>query len=353
MASRNDIDFDLLMQEQGVDRLDSRDGSRSGRHEHLAGPAGSRSPRQASEADTSPPSPPPPDASRLALARTRTERDEAREALAEAEAARQELTAALRTTRDELEATRAARTQAEADRDDARATVATARAECSALTKERAALQRQIASPPAPVVVTPRPSLRKVLAERGAADENEAVELLLAVLGHTPADLLDGLHGSPQLVEQLYTHLARVCERPECQPGDPAVVVRVPRERCDVCGGSDIRAAWECLQRACRLAGVTRLVIVGGSPPYRTQLRELCRGTDLKLDLVSGRSKPGRKRARNSAERVVIWGSTILDHGTSAAYEHLGDRLIQVNHRGISGMLQEVARALSPETSPR
>jgi hypothetical protein len=124
------------------------------------------------------------------------------------------------------------------------------------------------------------------------------------------------------------------------------VVVRVSPERCEVCGGSDIRVAFDLLLRASRRAGVTRLVIVGGSPAYRTQLKELARGTDLKLDLVPGDSKLGKRRARNDAERVVIWGATELDHGTSAAYEHLGDRLVRVPHRGISRMLREVAEGL-------
>ena len=61
---------------------------------------------------------------------------------------------------------------------------------------------------------------------------------------------------------------------------------------------------------------------------------------------MSGHSKLGKRRARNDAERVVIWGATILDHGTSAAYDHLGDRLIRVPHRGISRMLREVADTL-------
>jgi len=198
-----------------------------------------------------------------------------------------------------------------------------------------------------PVPSPSRPTLREALLERGIDDETEGAELLLALLDRNPGELLDALEARPELAERLLGRVILVCERAECQPGSPqAVVVRVSPDRCEVCGGSDIRVAFDLLLRASRRAGVTRLVIVGGSPAYHTQLRNLARGTDLKLDLVVGHSKLGKRRARNEAERVVIWGATILDHGTSAAYDHLGDRLIRVPHRGISRMLREVAEVL-------
>jgi hypothetical protein len=192
-----------------------------------------------------------------------------------------------------------------------------------------------------------RPTLRQALLERGVDDEDRAAEVLLALLDRGCAELLDALEARPEHVERVLGRLVLVCERAECQPDSPqAVVVRVSPERCEVCGGSDIRAAFDLLLRASRRAGVTRLVVVGGSPAYRTQLKELARGTDIKLDLVSGDSKLGKRRARNDAERVVIWGATEIDHGTSAAYEHLGERLIRVPHRGISRMLRVVAQEL-------
>ncbi|MCA9711683.1 MAG: hypothetical protein KDK70_37960, partial [Myxococcales bacterium] len=205
---------------------------------------------------------------------------------------------------------------------------------------------RSLVWPPSPPPPVP-PTLREALGQRGVDDQDEAAEVLLAVLGQAPGELLDHLRVEPALVERLEDRVALVCERAECQPSGSAAVLRVAAERCEVCGGSDIRAAWEELLRASRRAGITRLVIVGGSPRYHTQLRSLSRGTDLKLDLVPGHSKPGRRRARNSVERVVIWGATIVAHGTTAAYEHLGDRIIRVPHRGISTMLRTVAQALA------
>ncbi|MCX4240646.1 hypothetical protein [Paraliomyxa miuraensis] len=334
MAGDDDIDFDAYMRDRGVKR---------GAQEAAADASGSEGASAEEVAGL-----------RRALKGARILREQAREALAAEQAEHAKTRAALQATMIERDETGEALGSTRAERDQAREALASMQAERDALAKEHRALQRSAArgGDAAERAAKPRaavgPSLREGLAERGIDDETEAAELLLALLERDPTSLLDGLRVVPGLAARGLERLALVCERPECQPeAEKAVVVRVAAERCEVCGGSDIKVAFDLLLRASRLAGVTRLVIVGGSPAYHTQLRELSRGTDLKLDLVSGRSKPGKRRARNDVERVVIWGSTILDHGTSAAYEHLGDRLIRVPHRGISRMLREVAQALA------
>lgn len=332
--AKDDIDFDAYMRDRGVQRTGT-----PGAGTRPAGPAVATSdPKLRAHLE----------GLQRGQAAALQERDEARRQL---EAAERELAAA-RAERDavakERDVARKGLEGAERERDEARRELTAVRAERDALAKECKALQRQAsAAAPAPAPTRSRPTLREALCERGVDDEAEAGELLLALLDRSVGELLDALEVRPALVERVLGRLVLVCEREECQPSSPqAVVVRVSPERCEVCGGSDIRVAFDLLLRASRRAGVTRLVIVGGSPPYHTQLKELSRGTDLKLDLVAGHSKPGKRRARNDAERVVIWGATILDHGTSAAYDHLGDRLVRVPHRGISRMLREVAQVL-------
>jgi hypothetical protein len=333
--AKDDIDFDAYMRDRGVQRMDV---PAPGGPRPAAPAVGSSDPKVRAQLE----------ALQRALAVAQAERDELRRGQAAAQAERDELRRGQAAAQAERDEARRGQAAAQVERDELRRGLAVAQAERDAVAKERAALQRRMSAAP----VTPAPSplratLREVLFERGVEDETEAAELLLALLGHSPADLLDALEARPELVERIQSRLALVCERAECQPGSPhAVVVRVSPERCEVCGGSDIRVAFELLVRACGRAGVTRLVIVGGSPSYRTQLKELARGTKLKLDLVSGDSKLGKRRARNDAERVVIWGATEIDHGTSAAYEHLGDRRISVPHRGISRMLRKVAEVL-------
>lgn len=332
--AKDDIDFDAYMRDRGVPRMEAPAGG-----QRAGVPAVTSSDPQA-RAQL--------EALQRALRAMQAERDEARRGLTALQAERDEGKRSLGAMQAERDAHERSTAKLQAERDALEARLAAALAERDALGKERAALQRQIsaaaaASPP----VASHATLREALRARGVEDDDEAAELLLVLLDRSPGELLDTLEAPPAQAERLLSPLALVCERAECQPeASHAMVVQVSPERCEVCGGSDIKVAFELLLRASRIAGVTRLVIVGGSPAYHTQLKQLARGTDLKLDLVSGRSKPGKRRARNDVERVVIWGATILDHGTSAAYEHLGERLIRVVHRGISGMLREVAEVL-------
>ncbi|MEX1364752.1 MAG: hypothetical protein AB1Z98_16615 [Nannocystaceae bacterium] len=256
------------------------------------------------------------------------ERDEARQQLAA-------LQAQLELERSARERAEQARAQAEDEREHLRRALSTEQ-------EQRRALDRTLASVPTPS------SLRQLLAQRGAHTDEEITEVMLALLERDLDGLVDGLTGDKVFAARLKSRLSRVCDRPECQPDASVAVVHVPPPQCEVCGGSSIRASWEVLLTAARIAGVTRMTIVGGSPQYSKTLRDLGRGTDLKLDLVSGTSKRSRRRARSDAERVVIWASTILDHATSAAYEDRGEQLIRVTNRGISGMLRELATRLRP-----
>ncbi len=125
----------------------------------------------------------------------------------------------------------------------------------------------------------------------------------------------------------------------------------MPPERCEVCGGSDIARAYQGFVDACRAGGVARVVIVGGSPNYRKQLQALHQPhrERLALELRGGKSKRSERRVRGSArsaDLVVIWASTIIDHATSNAYQAAGARTLTVPHRGIATMLKAVAAAV-------
>ncbi|MCA9649599.1 MAG: hypothetical protein KC501_06800 [Myxococcales bacterium] len=334
MAGRTDqAEFEAAMRSLAVEPIDR---SKAPRHRGPA-PDGARTaaPRRRE--------PPEDSASAHSDPTTARERDEALHARDLAIGQRDEALRERDLSRAELEREQEARARLEQEL--ARATDQQAELRRARDTEQRGRreLEQRLAAIPSPR------SLRQLLTERGAADEAEMTEIVLALLTHSPVDLLDELAGSEPLAAALGSRLSLVCERPECQPTDAITVVHVPPERCDVCGGSSIRAAWELLLRRARLAGVTRIMIVGGSPQYRAQLKSLHQGSDLRLELVSGRSKPSRRRARTAAERVVIWGATILDHATSAAFEAHGERLIHVQHRGISGMLHEVAARLDAD----
>lgn len=110
---------------------------------------------------------------------------------------------------------------------------------------------------------------------------------------------------------------------------------------------SELRRAAFQVAEACADVGINRLVIVGGSPPYHSQLRELF-GEALDLRLILGDARRTSKQALSDiawADVVVIWGGTILSHSTSQLYK--GESVLTIAHRGLAGMLRALAAELS------
>src|SRR6185503_8891791 len=88
------------------------------------------------------------------------------------------------------------------------------------------------------------------------------------------------------------------------------------RTACASCGGSDNRRAQEALVSACQRAGIRRLVIVGGSPSVREELRDGL-SQRLELRLVDGTERRTLGQARLDlewADLVLLWGGSELDH---------------------------------------
>jgi hypothetical protein len=196
-------------------------------------------------------------------------------------------------------------------------------------------------------------SLIDALRARGCANESEAITVLQQLLDVRPRDLLesvDMIAGEPftRLLDQ---RVAFVAEGVDMDTGPDCVIVRVPPERCEVTGGSDIQAAFRKLVAACKRVEFGYLTIVGGSPAYRRQLRNLTQryGEGVVLNLVSGTQRRTRKRAEadlRASDRVIIWGATELDHSVSAVYTGVPEKIVRVIHRGISRMLLQVAESL-------
>lgn len=193
-------------------------------------------------------------------------------------------------------------------------------------------------------------TLRAVLEERGLVDEGEMVTALQGLLARYPRDLLDAveLTSRDRLLRLLDQRVSLAHDPARCDLARSSVVVQVPPERCELTGGSDIRAAFRRLLAACQSADAGYLTIVGGSPAYRNQLTDLAephRAT-LRLNLVSGTQRRERRRAEadmRKSDLVVIWGATELDHSVSGLYTGDAAPILRVPHRGISRMLEQVA----------
>ncbi|MEO0600913.1 MAG: hypothetical protein AAF211_05725 [Myxococcota bacterium] len=220
--------------------------------------------------------------------------------------------------------------------------------EIERLRRERDLLQRRLAHsrPSAPAPATAASDL---LADCGLTADEGALALarLLEAFG---AQALETLQLSdPGPLRRLLTDRLVLTATPDAV-GAAQIAVPVTVERCELGSGSDQRVAWHTLVEACAVADVHRLCVVGGSPRYRKALRQLAGSSELALELVPGERPLKRHKVDGfvrRADRVVIWGGTMLAHATSEPFlEAAGAKAIVIGHRGLSGMLEQLADRL-------
>jgi hypothetical protein len=148
------------------------------------------------------------------------------------------------------------------------------------------------------------------------------------------------------LAEKFFLH----CATPECvafakASGKEAVRCE-PKGTCQRCGGSDNQRAVTDLVEACTQRGLSKIVIVGGSPAVREELQRLV-GSALELRLVDGtKARPIDQAKADLAwgDVVLLWGATELHHKVSNQYQDsaqgpLKRKLVHVPKRGIAQLL--------------
>ncbi len=184
---------------------------------------------------------------------------------------------------------------------------------------------------------------------RGLEKSEVTTALQLLAVEH-PQPLFAALMALDQepLTQLLNDRLALVCKANDCQPPRDTAVLHVPVERCELCGGSDLRAAYRAFAQATVAAKLPSVTFIGGSPAYRETLRLLHR--DVKppfvLDVVA-KKRPGEgKRAQATRGLIVIWGGSEVDHDTTIHYRESGDLVLTMNHRGLSGILPRLVAQL-------
>jgi len=133
----------------------------------------------------------------------------------------------------------------------------------------------------------------------------------------------------------------------------PREDVRVTRAGCEVCAGSNNRAAAARCLAALRRRGIANVVIVGGTPTQRNDMRQIFAGTGVDIRFVDGTlTSHGAKEAERNklwAQLIVVWAPTPLRHAVSDRYteeRYPGLKVVQVHRRGIEALCTEVVRAL-------
>lgn len=146
------------------------------------------------------------------------------------------------------------------------------------------------------------------------------------------------------------------CESPECRAFAHAsgrTPVRAdPKGACARCGGSSNVRAESALLEACRARGVSKVVVVGGSPAVREEL-EKALGSALQLRLVDGTERRTADRAKSDlewADLVLIWGASELHHKVSWLYtqgppQHR-KKVVLVARRGVAALLDAAVEHL-------
>lgn len=148
--------------------------------------------------------------------------------------------------------------------------------------------------------------------------------------------------------ELLHARFALHCPSPACveaaRDSGRSPVLASSKALCPHCGGSDNARATQELLAGCAAAGIQRLLVVGGSPSVREELRAAL-GSALELRTVDGTERRTQERARGDlewAQLVLVWGATELDHKVSSHYIHPPaahrGKLVHVARRGIAAL---------------
>lgn len=160
----------------------------------------------------------------------------------------------------------------------------------------------------------------------------------------------------PRAAQALAAKFALHCASPECiawaQASGRTPLSCEPRSACERCGGSENRRAEAELKEAFRQAGVTKLLVVGGSPSVREDLEEHL-GEEIELRLIDGTERRTLDRARADlewADVALVWGASELHHKVSNQYTQapapLNRKVVNSRQRGIKMALREVVEHL-------
>lgn len=191
--------------------------------------------------------------------------------------------------------------------------------------------------------------------ELGYADGHDLMDLLLeeAGLSRTAKPAIS-LAKRETVAKLLREHFVAVCGRGDCKAeiaanGDQRIAVTAANPaNCEVCHGSSNAKAVDDLVAAFRDAGLSRLCVVGGSPSTHTELERLVAGR-IELRLIDGKGVRSAAQARADlawADRVAIWGATILGHRVSQLYR--GDHVVLLARRSVRDLALEVAASVQP-----
>ncbi|HEY9723996.1 MAG TPA: hypothetical protein V6D47_18485 [Oscillatoriaceae cyanobacterium] len=146
------------------------------------------------------------------------------------------------------------------------------------------------------------------------------------------------------------------CREVASADADGRAPVIVSAEACHYCKGSANRRAVSELIRTCRRAGVTRVLVVGGTPNLYESLERLTKeaGGGITWRFVEATesviTKADATNALRWSEVAAIWAPTPLPHKVSNMFtenpEAKRARLVVCHQRGIAALCSAIVRTL-------
>jgi hypothetical protein len=120
---------------------------------------------------------------------------------------------------------------------------------------------------------------------------------------------------------------------------------------CEACHGNSTTQAIEAMLHQLDSAGVTRVVIVGGSPDARALLRRFFAESPVQFDLIDGTRATTAQRARalcDAADVILLWANTMLAHSVSDQFKATDYRAktVTIARRGIEALATGVMEHL-------
>jgi hypothetical protein len=195
---------------------------------------------------------------------------------------------------------------------------------------ERTLFKTPPVSPKGPVK-TDRTPLKSILSHYGIEGKG-VLKRLRKLLPEHVARLFNhetlGKEHEALLREALEEKVVLCCSDAKCRKllaerhGDAALFETSRSAACRLCKGTAARRALEEMAAVCARAGITRILVVGGSPPSHKELKSL-NPPGLEFKLVEGTLSRDKQRASADlkwCDVAVIWAGTILSHGVSTPY---------------------------------
>ena len=193
--------------------------------------------------------------------------------------------------------------------------------------------------------------LTDLLSDHGFEGKDADMALsLLQRLGFTrPGKKRIAVSKTSDVSEALKAEFIRVCRKDACirgAAGDPRRLVRTNARYCDICGGQDNRRAVDEMLCAMRRGGLKKLLVVGGSPNARQELKRLC-DASCELRFITDEANPTRNRIipqMDWADMVLVWASTQISHKATVLLR--GPKVITVPKTGITALAHAVRDSL-------